>query len=380
MENFYGRYVTLPPSRNFPVYVGSDTEGIVLSFGMICLVLYIFLTRNKNIIRNRNFMESDGYIHLIPNIFILLVITFSILNVAIVRFIPTDDGYWPNYRQIHFITPPLISVCLFYLARSAVGRGWRFGAAVSATAIMAIVTLGFASEGKLMIFIALALALYVVRLTQPTPSRLILTAAGILFVCVIMVQTVQAIRTPEESVPRTDKIAWFMDSIVWKVVLRQTESGFCFRNVMKDHFDTPFEPAKQLFWLKGLVPRVIWPDKPSLSLGAVYATRYCGIPIDEVTGHSSSITLLGQPVIRGGWIGLFVHAGLLLFALAAIERLNADPHTLSAVVTGALLPWLIDFDQDFALYIANAVKFALVMVVVIIPVAMTEKHRSSVPG
>ena len=90
--------------------------------------------------------------------------------------------------------------------------------------------------------------------------------------------------------------------------------------------------------------------------------------------------LLGQPVIRGGWIGLFVHAGLLLFALAAIERLNADPHTLSAVVTGALLPWLIDFDQDFALYIANAVKFALVMVVVIIPVAMTEKHRSSVPG
>ncbi len=42
-------------------------------------------------------------------------------------------------------------------------------------------------------------------------------------------------------------------------------------------------------------------------------------------------------------------------------------------MVAALLPWLIDFDQDFAIYVANAVKFALVMAVLFIPVAVIER-------
>ena len=66
---------------------------------------------------------------------------------------------------------------------------------------------------------------------------------------------------------------------------------------------------------------------------------------------------------------------MLLFALSVLERYHSDPHVLSAMVAGAPLPWLIDFDQDFGLHVANAVKLALVMAVVFIPAAIIAKRR-----
>ena len=161
-----------------------------------------------------------------------------------------------------------------------------------------------------------------------------------------------------------------------KAVFRQTETGFCLDNVLKEHAAQPFAASKQLFWIKGLVPRVLWQDKPTLSLGKEYAVDYCSKQPRYVGNHSSSITLLGQPIIHGGIIGLVFHAGLLLLGLVAIERLNANPAALPAAVVAALLPWLMDFDQDFAMYIANAVKFALVMAVVFIPVAIIERRAA----
>jgi len=109
-------------------------------------------------------------------------------------------------------------------------------------------------------------------------------------------------------------------------------------------------------------------------LGKEYAVDYCSKKPRHVGYHSSSITLLGQPIIHGGMIGLVFHAGFLLLGLAAIERFNANPAALPAAMIVALLPWLMDFDQDFAMYIANAVKFALVMALVFIPVAVIERR------
>jgi hypothetical protein len=53
--------------------------------------------------------------------------------------------------------------------------------------------------------------------------------------------------------------------------------------------------------------------------------------------------------------------------------------TLPGVLAGAFLPYLVDFDQDFALYVANAVKFALVMGVLYVPIAVIEKRRAPAP-
>jgi hypothetical protein len=66
--------------------------------------------------------------------------------------------------------------------------------------------------------------------------------------------------------------------------------------------------------------------------------------------------------------------------LAAIERHNFDPRRLPAMMTAAMLPWLVDFDQDFALYVANAVKFGVVVVVPMVAGVMIEKRRHSTPG
>ena len=91
-----------------------------------------------------------------------------------------------------------------------------------------------------------------------------------------------------------------------------------------------------------------------------------------------TITLLGQPVIQGGGIGLLLHGGILIIALGGVAWLGRKPESLSAVTAVALLPWLIDFDQDFALYVANAVKFFLVMLpLAFIIVRMKARPRES---
>ena len=55
--------------------------------------------------------------------------------------------------------------------------------------------------------------------------------------------------------------------------------------------------------------------------------------------------------------------GLLMaaYVLAGVVWLGRNSRGLATVVCVAMLPWLIDFDQDFALFAANAIKFFLAM-------------------
>ena len=92
--------------------------------------------------------------------------------------------------------------------------------------------------------------------------------------------------------------------------------------------------------------------------------------------HSSSITLLGQTVIQGGWIGLILHAGILIAGLGGITWLSRKPLSLATASTAALLPWLIDFDQNFGMYVANATKFFLVLLPLIFIVGLSEKNQT----
>ena len=157
-----------------------------------------------------------------------------------------------------------------------------------------------------------------------------------------------------------------------KLIWRQTDTMYCFKNLVEAHWDEPFSISKQFFWIKAIVPRILWSEKPSLSLGSSYKTKYCEMDVQSTTGinnkkqnygerHSSSITLLGQPIIQGGAIGLLLHMGILIVFLAGATLLTRSPRNLSTVCVTALLPWLIDFDQDFAMYVANAAKFFLTM-------------------
>lgn len=123
------------------------------------------------------------------------------------------------------------------------------------------------------------------------------------------------------------------------------------------------------------VSRVLWLGKPSLSLGQEYALKYCSRLPNQLGHNSPSITLLGQPVIQGGNVSLVLHVGLLLLSLAGIERLNANRKSLSTALVVALLPWLVDFDQDFTMYVANAVIFTLVMLILFVPMVLIERYN-----
>ena len=149
---------------------------------------------------------------------------------------------------------------------------------------------------------------------------------------------------------------------------------FAFNNVLRSHADDDFNVAKQTFWLKILVPRVLWPEKPNFSQGAEYAVDYCKMP--TLTSHSASITLLGQPVIKGGVPGLLIHGSVLLFFLGGATALAFRRPGLTRVVIFALLPWWIDFDQDFALYFGNIVKFGLCITPLMLISSVSLKQRS----
>ena len=157
-----------------------------------------------------------------------------------------------------------------------------------------------------------------------------------------------------------------------KLSLRHGETRYCLQNVIETHRKEPLVASRQLFWIEALVPRVLWADKPDLSKGQDYATKYCNNgPKGQ---HTASITLLGQPLIEGGRAGLLLHGGLLIACLGGITWLGRRPERLSTMVVVALLPWLIDIEQDFALYVANAVKFFLVMVPLVAVVIWMQKR------
>ena len=203
-----------------------------------------------------------------------------------------------------------------------------------------------------------------------------ISGAVFVFLSIGIIQIVDLVRSPIRTGAAPLAATWFGSVLRAKVVLRQAETRYCFQKVIDKHREQPLTATNQLFWLKGLVPRVLWPKKPSLSLGAGYSVGYCGSTVENQ--HSASITLLGQPIIHGGLIGLLLHGGLLVVGLGGVVWLARRPRSLATITSVALLPWLIDFDQDFAIYVANAVKFFLVMTpLVLLARRLAPRSRSS---
>jgi hypothetical protein len=371
LQAIWGYEAPHAKALDYASFIGSRAEATILAFSMAGLMFYLLASR-KN--------QRDAAV--IPRIADWIVASLFAVTAAVsffgvalntpgilASFIP------PFIANASFIIPPLISLSLCLLVRYAQARGRYFRIAVFILAMTALEALVYAHEGKLVMFILVAVSLYTIRLLDFSFSHMVLALLAALLVALVFVQVVQHTRWKVAGGTGRTSSSYFR-IFKGKGVWRQTETGYCFSNVLKAHADDPFDLSKQAFWIKGLVPRILWPGKPSLSLGQKYAVNYCSRRQKTLGKHSSSITLLGQPVIQGGIIGLIIHAGLLLFVLAAIERFNANPAALPAAMIAAILPWLIDFDQDFSMYIANAVKFALVMAVLFIPIAAIERRAS----
>lgn len=355
--------VWTPPQVHWIDYIGSNAERIVLTFALASLILHALVNLS---VSDRDDRHHDYQVesHVLPVFLAGAVVALALFH--LVTFKTLGYAELPFSGALRSLSPPIQAILVVLVIRAAVSRGTRFR--LLALAVLAISVVGMITvhEGKTPVFLTLAALAYWMRVTQISARKLVLAFVAIIVFGVSAMQITQALRIPNASllndnrsadIGRSTEVFW--NVLAWKAVWRQTDTGHCLKTVIQQHKDKQFMVSDQIFWLQGLVPRAIWPEKPSLSRGGEYTTKYC--PTSKKGGHSSSITLLGQPIIHGGWAGGGLHIGILLLALGAIVRKTRDSASLPTAAVAALFPWLIDFDQDFAMYVANAVKFFLVM-------------------
>lgn len=154
-----------------------------------------------------------------------------------------------------------------------------------------------------------------------------------------------------------------LPNLAGKIVWRQAETMFCMDFALRDAASGGGEwRSGPFYFAAGLVPRILWPDKPTLSHGDAYG-KFCGV---KIAGHSASITLLGEPALRGGPWGMATAAAILAGLSAVMVGVWKRGGQVGTAFAIGLAPWLVDFDQHFAMYIANVAKASLA----ILPVAL----------
>ena len=256
---------------------------------------------------------------------------------------------------------PVQAFLLVYLLHCALDRSRIRLMPVVLLIFFNLTVMVLAHGGKIPVLIGLAAGLYYIAHTRVSFSALTTAVVAFAVMLVIVMQIIHLVRAPKYYGPSneiafTEKIGnVFLRKLLW----RQAETGYCLSKVFAAHKDERFEMPNQTFWMEILIPRAVWPEKADFSLGGRYAKVYCGMKY--VNSHSASITLLGQPIIHGGAAALLLHGTFLLVFLWCVGAVAVWWPGLPRVTVFALLPWWIDFDQDFALYMGNMVKFGTFM-------------------
>jgi len=147
-----------------------------------------------------------------------------------------------------------------------------------------------------------------------------------------------------------------------KLVARQVETVDCLTGVIRAASIDRGKLLSPIYFTAGLVPRAVWKEKPDLSQSGVTVIQYCEQRIAGSirVGHSASATLLWEPLAQAGTHGQIVAQTLTFLILIILSRIWITSGSYAAAGVLALTPWTVDFDQHFALYVANLAKAGLV--------------------
>lgn len=363
-------------------YVGSPGEFIVLQFASACLLAALAIGRKEDEAARRK--DPVGSL---PKPSRHTVIIAACLISAAATCLKLIDAKVAPFSalpllglggEIHAALPPVAYFCLataIFLSLSDTPRAF-FATVLWACGCIFVFLLSDLAR------IPLAFALFtmtmVVAVERITLARLTMVLATTLLVIGIATAGANSYRLLIAQVPMP---FWqqFERSFSSKFLVRQAVSAWCFEEAVKQHWDTT-EPALPLSALAGLVPRAVWPGKPSLSRGSEYAARYCGAVIDPANPHSEALTLLAEPVMEGGKFGMFAgEAGIILliaFASVIMRRLGAI-----GIITGtAMLPWLTAVEQHLAFYVANGLKTLILMLPLALALywfALSRRHEDT---
>lgn len=357
----------------FATYLGSRGEGLVLQFAAValaCTVALAFLVPAE-----RPGDEAPG-----PGVRWLAAATVALAVGNWVMVAGPGPAEGPVVKTLHDAALPALSALVALFAERASRLGGRSAWLFAAVATVVAGLLFAGGDAKTAAFIASAsCGLYLVGAARRLGGLRVVWAGLVVVLAVAggLSVVTMARYGPLRDTPDTpaatglDRLASMPRTmLVSKVLWRQGETGACFQNVVARHLDggsgeTPF------YFVSAVVPRVLWPAKPSLSNGRAIGIAYCRQPVDTI--HDASVLLLGEPLIKAGPLGLAVAGGVLVLLLGGVTVATARGGAMGAVTLAALLPWMVDFDQNFALYLANAVKMGMTAGLVLVAVHWVRK-------
>jgi hypothetical protein len=334
--------------------VASSAELSVLRFSILCLGLASCLNVR------RMGRSSPNWIRGWPGA-LALGVGVCLVNVSR-RWDSIGPQSWlpgPIADQVLSFLPVVATTCLAILLLASLRRERR--ALISFASLAGLSFVSFLPFGGKAV--TWALIVYLLILFQAASGRWkACFLVGILSIPILIPISIMSTR---EGAGQNISLQMVTTALWGKLVQRQSETVYCLAFAEKSYREHGASDHPGYF-LAGLVPRFLWPDKPNLSQGGRYAHDFCGWPADEVAfaRHSASITLLGEPLIRGGLLGLVIaqFTIIAILGIGSTALLSDRPGVAVAVL--AIVPWLMDFDQHFALWLANIAKFLPVALLV----------------
>lgn len=342
------------------IFVGSAAEVLILQFALLlCAVDRLMLWRMAKCHPGKALALPS------PAIAALWILACVVVGLYLVpmRLVPPPTwivGWMGTYGAA------LGSIAVIGLWEDALARKGRRPWLVAGLAVALLSAMASAGVAKIGVFIAGAMLLRL--LAEGMSAARFATAVGLLaMVGTLVLLVVDRVRyAPDEPIfDRAVALERTGLVLLHKGVVRQVDTGRCLQGVWEQHGEATLGAAFWRMLPEALVPRILWAEKPSLSNGVEYQTLYCGLPRAEAARSSASITLIGQPLAQGGLYGERL-AVVFLAAAAVIGTLLMTGNPIARLAWAAVLPWLIDFDQDYAMYWANAIKTMGILAVVVL--------------
>jgi hypothetical protein len=361
--SFFGTKAPRLSHDNAIAYIGSQAEILILQFSAFCFLvfsIYIKWKASAKSVEPHWAKASDC-----PN-YLLAILHFIVYTTAFMYLI----SKWSVFGQALFSSglgtefrhalAPLMSFsasALAYYSAKNTGNLKYFGPVTLLAALGAMIVSGLAATAVFIFLIASSLYLIVIKPSLKT-SLCIIGGATLVLPLSILVTIIPSGEAKNVHT-RSALFEYSAAKLTSKLVHRQTTSGHCLDGIYKKHRSA--ESANPFFFASAIVPRALWSEKPILSRGSEYAEKYCGQLGAAKTKHSESITLLGEPLLNGGILGIVIaQFCIAVFFFFATNSLGSE-QPAKIIFAVALLPWLATFEQHFAEYFGNLVKVMIIM-------------------
>jgi hypothetical protein len=134
----------------------------------------------------------------------------------------------------------------------------------------------------------------------------------------------------------------------------------------------PFQEGQTYSYMATtLIPRFVWPDKPTVNdANRYYQVAYGLTSLKDVDGVNIGVGCLGEAYINFGWYG----AVIIMFAIGVILGIyqrafvSKSSSTLFLAIGLALLPAVLGIESQMSAYLGGVIQHILLTIVVFLPV------------